>query len=94
LGSSLKLKALNQVNCGINITAASEIMGLAAVLGLDTQKFYDGIKSAEHCQHGFRQGVSWMLLDRGARILTATPKMSSATGITVKDVGIILDEAR
>ena len=90
LGSGTATKALNQVCCGIHIVASSEIMGLAAVLGLDTKKFYD--HQIQQDGERKRQGWSWMFENRGARMLQRSPPMSSATAIIVKDVGIIMDE--
>jgi 3-hydroxyisobutyrate dehydrogenase-like beta-hydroxyacid dehydrogenase len=91
LGAGQSAKALNQVQCGIHIPAASEIMGLAAVNGLDTQKFYDALTAKDP---GAKPpvGWSWMFENRGPRMLSATPPMASATLIINKDVGIIRDE--
>ena len=92
LGGGESAKALNQVMCGIHIVSASEIMGLAAVLGLDTQAFFDYIRSADPSWSTKKNlGWSWMLENRGPRIL-GDPTMSSATSIIDKDVGIIRDE--
>jgi 3-hydroxyisobutyrate dehydrogenase len=90
LGSGTATKALNQVCCGIHITASSEIMGLAAALGLDTQKFYD--YQIQQNGERKREGWSWMFENRGARMLQKEPPMASATAIINKDVGIIVDE--
>ena len=92
LGSGTATKALNQVCCGIHITASSEIMGLAAVLGLDTKKFYE--YQIQQDGERKREGWSWMFENRGARMLQREPPMSSATAIIVKDVGIIMDETK
>ena len=92
LGGGESAKALNQVMCGIHIVGASEIMGLAAVLGLDTQAFFDYIRSSDASWVTKKNlGWSWMLENRGPRIL-GDPTMSSATSIIDKDVGIIRDE--
>ena len=88
LGAGESAKALNQVQCGIHIVSASEIMGLAAILGVDTKSFFDQIATPGS------QGWSWMLANRGPRMLTRTPEMSSATAIIDKDVGIIRDEEK
>lgn len=93
LGAGQSAKALNQVMCGIHIVSASEIMGLAAVLGADTQSFFDYIKSGDESQKSKKVvGWTWMLENRGPRILSADPAMASATLIINKDVGIIRDE--
>jgi 3-hydroxyisobutyrate dehydrogenase len=94
LGAGQGAKALNQVMCGIHIVSASEIMGLAAVLGANTQAFFDYIKSSDETQKSKKVvGWTWMLENRGPRIL-GDPTMSSATLIIDKDVGIIRDEEK
>ena len=37
---------------------------------------------------------SWMLQDRGPRMLQAEPEVTSAVDIFVKDLGLVLDTAR
>jgi 3-hydroxyisobutyrate dehydrogenase len=95
LGAGQSAKALNQVMCGIHIVSASEIMGLAAVIGADTQSFFDYITSSDQSQASKKVvGWTWMLENRGPRILSATPAMASATLIIDKDVGIIREEEK
>jgi 3-hydroxyisobutyrate dehydrogenase len=91
LGAGQSAKALNQVMCGIHIVSASEIMGIAAVLGLDTQKFYDTLVARDSSGKTI-PGWTWMFENRGPRMLSATPPLASATAIINKDVGIIRDE--
>lgn len=92
LGSGTATKALNQVCCGIHIVASSEIMGLAAVLGLDTEKFYEYQIQQDRARK--REGWSWMFENRGVRMLQKEPPIASMTAIIVKDVGIIMDETK
>ncbi|KIW93812.1 uncharacterized protein Z519_05127 [Cladophialophora bantiana CBS 173.52] len=92
LGAGQSAKALNQVQCGIHIPSASEIMGLAAINGVDTQKFYDVLTAKDASTGKTRLGWSWMFENRGPRMLSASPPMASATAIINKDVGIIRDE--
>ncbi len=95
LGAGQSAKALNQVQCGIHIVSASEIMGLAAVLGADTRSFYDYLTSLDESQASKKVvGWTWMFENRGPRMLSATPPLASATLIIHKDVGIIEDEER
>ncbi|KAJ9610722.1 hypothetical protein H2200_005499 [Cladophialophora chaetospira] len=91
LGAGQSAKALNQVQAGVHIPSASEIMGLAAINGLDTEKFYDALTSKDSTGKP-PVGWSWMFENRGPRMLSATPPMASATLIINKDVGIIRDE--
>ncbi|KIW80660.1 hypothetical protein Z517_07276 [Fonsecaea pedrosoi CBS 271.37] len=92
LGAGQSAKALNQVMCGIHIPSASEIMGLAAINGVDTQKFYDALTTKDASTGKTPLGWSWMFENRGPRMLSASPPMASATAIINKDVGIIRDE--
>ena len=66
-------------------------MGLAAISGLDTQKFYDSLRR-DPSTGKTPIGWSWMLENRGPRMLSTTPPLASATLIINKDVGIIRDE--
>jgi len=91
LGGGESAKALNQVMCGIHIASASEIIGFAAILGADTQKFFDYLTSKDSTGKPV-VGWSWMFENRGPRLLSASPPMASATSIIDKDVGIIRDE--
>ena len=92
LGSALKVKNLNQVLCGIHIAAAAEIMGLAAVLGLDTRKFSEHVVS-KGSSAARQDSWSWMFEDRVVRMLDENPPLSSATSIILKDVRIVNGEA-
>jgi 3-hydroxyisobutyrate dehydrogenase len=95
LGGGESAKALNQVMCGIHIVAASEIMGLAALLKADTQAFYTHLTSSDSSWASKKNiGWTWMCENRAPRMLTATPAMSSATLIIDKDVNIIKDEEK
>ena len=90
LGAGQSAKALNQVQAGIHIVSASEIMGLAAVLGADTQAFFDYLTSSDDSQASKKVvGWTWMFENRGPRMLSATPPLASMTLIIHKDVGII-----
>jgi 3-hydroxyisobutyrate dehydrogenase len=92
LGAGQSAKALNQVQAGVHIPASSEIMGLAAINGLDTQKFYDYLASKDPSNGKHVVGWSWMFENRGPRMLSASPPLASMTLIINKDVGIIRDE--
>lgn len=91
LGAGQSAKALNQVMAGIHIPSASEIMGLAAISGLDTKKFYDFLVTKDSTGQ-LPPGWSWMFDNRGPRMLSTDPPLASATAIINKDVGIIQDE--
>jgi 3-hydroxyisobutyrate dehydrogenase len=91
LGAGQSAKALNQVMAGVHIPSASEIMGLAAISGIDTQKLYEYL-TTRTAEGKTPLGWSWMFENRGPRMLSADPPLASATLIINKDVGIIRDE--
>lgn len=91
LGAGTSAKALNQVQAGIHIVAASEVMSLAALAGLDTKQFLDTVNS-EPSPGKHPYGWTWMFTNRGPRMIDAALPVASAISIINKDVGIIYDE--
>jgi 3-hydroxyisobutyrate dehydrogenase len=85
-GQAAVLKTVNQLLCGIHIAAAAEAFSLAARCGLDPHLVLDVL--------GGSAASSWMLKDRGPRMLESDPAVSSAIDIFVKDLGLVLDTAR
>ena len=83
-GSTVKL--INQLMCGVHIAAAAEALSLGGRAGVDPQVIVEVVGNAA--------GASWMLNDRGPRMLGASPDVKSAVDIFVKDVGIVLDFGR
>ena len=85
MGSTAKM--INQLLCGVHIAAAAEAMHLAERAGVSTQTMAEII--------GVSAGNSWMFGDRVPRMLmTGEPPVTSAVDIFVKDLGIVLGEAR
>jgi 3-hydroxyisobutyrate dehydrogenase len=93
LGSALKVKVLNQVLCGIHIVAAAEIMGLAAVMGMDTRRFYESVASPGVELGRKKNCWSWMFEDRVPRMLDYKLPMESAMSNILRDVGAVNKEA-
>jgi len=91
IGAGSMAKTLHQLLAGVHIAAAAEVLSLAASCGLDLQVFYDLVASGA-------AGNSWMFGDRGKRIVDAMSGQSvevrSRVTIFIKDLGIVLDEAR
>lgn len=85
-GQGATMKAVNQLLCGVHIAVAAEAFALARKVGLDLDVVLDIL--------GGSAASSWMLKDRGPRMLKADPEVSSAVDIFVKDLGIVLDQAR
>ncbi|KAJ9651675.1 hypothetical protein H2198_009057 [Neophaeococcomyces mojaviensis] len=98
LGAGTSAKALNQVQCGIHIVGASEIMTLAALAGLNTKTFFDTVQQPQSSstdglsKEKFRYGWTWMLTNRAPRMIDPSLPIASAISIINKDVGIIVDE--
>ena len=84
LGSTAKM--INQLLCGVHIAAAAEAMHLAERAGVSPAMMHEIISVSA--------GNSWMWGDRGPRMMQDDPRVTSAVDIFVKDLGIVLGEAR
>ncbi|MCB1534271.1 MAG: NAD(P)-dependent oxidoreductase [Rhodoblastus sp.] len=82
-GAGSTAKAINQLLCGVNLAAAGEAMALARKLGVDVSQILDIVSGSA--------ASSWMLRDRGPRMLEDHPRVTSAVDIFVKDLGIVLE---
>jgi 3-hydroxyisobutyrate dehydrogenase len=80
------VKTVNQLLCGVHIASCAEALALAQRAGIDGQIALDIL--------GGSAASSWMLKDRGPRMLEDDPAVSSAVDIFVKDLGIVLDAGR
>ena len=85
-GQGAAVKTVNQLLCGVHIAALAEAMAMAEKAGLDGALMLKIL--------GGSAASSWMLHDRGPRMLEAEPVVSSAVDIFVKDLGIVLDAGR
>jgi putative dehydrogenase len=85
-GQGAAVKTVNQLLCGVHIAAAAEALALAARIGVEpgvALRILSGSAAA-----------SWMLNDRGPRMLEAEPAVTSAIDIFVKDLGIVMEAGR
>lgn len=85
-GQGAMVKTVNQLLCGVHIAVAAEGLSLATKVGVDLEimlKILSGSSAS-----------SWMLKDRGPRMLQADPEVTSAIDIFVKDLGIVLEAGR
>ncbi|QTL04738.1 NAD(P)-dependent oxidoreductase [Aquabacter sp. L1I39] len=82
-GQGATAKAVNQLLCGVHLAAAAEALSLAETLGLDMDAMLDIVSGSA--------ASSWMLRDRGPRMLERNPRVTSAVDIFVKDLGIVLE---
>lgn len=85
-GQGAVVKAVNQLLCGVHIAVAAEAMALAAKVGVDRKLMLELL--------GGSAASSWMLNDRGPRMLEDEPTVASAVDIFVKDLGIVLEAGR
>lgn len=85
-GQGATVKAVNQLLCGVHIAVVAEAFALAAKVGVDLPVLLEIM--------GGSAASSWMLKDRGPRMLQAEPEVSSAVDIFVKDLGIVLEAGR
>jgi 3-hydroxyisobutyrate dehydrogenase len=85
-GQGAMVKTINQLLCGIHIAAAAEAFSLAGKAGLDAEQLLEIL--------GGSAASSWMLKNRGPRMLEAEPPVASAVDIFVKDLGLVLDAGR
>jgi len=85
-GDGQGIKVINQHLCSIHIVAAAEALSLAQSLGLDPAQVLALVEGGA--------AGSWMLSDRGPRMLQSTDvAVSSAINIFVKDSGLVVDAA-
>jgi 3-hydroxyisobutyrate dehydrogenase len=77
---------VNQLLAGVHIVAAAEALALGIRAGADPRTLYDVICSSA--------GNSWMWQNRVPHILAGDDTPLSAVNIFVKDLGIVLDQAR
>jgi putative dehydrogenase len=85
-GQGATAKAVNQLLCGAHLAIAAEALSLAEKLGVDSTAMLDIVSGSA--------ASSWMLRDRGARMLEREPRVTSAVDIFVKDLGIVLEAGR
>jgi L-threonate 2-dehydrogenase len=85
-GQGALVKTVNQLLCGVHIAVAAEALALAAKVNVDLNILLQIL--------GGSAASSWMLKDRGPRMLEADPQVASAVDIFVKDLGIVLNAGR
>lgn len=85
-GQGAMVKAVNQLLCGVHIAVVAEAFSLAAKVGVDQAVLLEIMSGSS--------ASSWMLKDRGPRMIEQNPEVSSAVDIFVKDLGIVLETGR
>jgi putative dehydrogenase len=84
IGSTVKM--VNQLLAGVHIATAAEALALGIRAGADPETLFKVISESA--------GSSWMWQNRVPHILSGDDTASSAVNIFVKDLGIVLDQAR
>lgn len=84
-GDGQVLKGVNQLLCSIHLVAAAEALAVIGGLGLDQKRALELL--------GQGAAASWMLRDRGPRMLESADDIRSAISIFVKDSGIAAETA-
>jgi 3-hydroxyisobutyrate dehydrogenase len=85
-GDGQKVKLVNQLLCGVHIAAAAEALALAEAMQLDPAATWEILRGGA--------AASFMLDDRGARMVHGTDGVNSALDIFVKDMGLVTDASR
>ena len=83
IGQGSMTKTVNQLLCGVHIAATAEAFALASKVNIDLSIILDIMSESSVS--------SWMLKDRGPRMLKEQPEITSAVDIFVKDLGIVLN---
>ncbi len=86
IGVGSTVKMVNQLLAGVHIATAAEALALGIRAGADPETLYKVISDSA--------GSSWMWQNRVPHILAGDDTPSSAVNIFVKDLGIVLDQAR
>ncbi len=84
VGSTVKM--VNQLLAGVHIATAAEALALGIRAGVDPRTLFEVISGSA--------GSSWMWQNRVPHILDGDDTPLSAVNIFVKDLGIVLDQAR
>ena len=81
-GQGAAMKIVNQLLCGVHIAATAEALALAERSGIDAKVALEIVSGSA--------ASSWMLKNRGPRMVEDDPAVMSAVDIFVKDLGLVL----
>ena len=85
-GQGAVVKTVNQLLCGVHIAVIAEAFSLARKAGVDLNVLLEIMSGSA--------ASSWMLKDRGPRMIQGDPEVTSVIDIFVKDLGIVLESGR
>lgn len=86
ISNGQKIKAIHQLLAATNIISASEAMGLAATVGINTKQVMEHVNASD--------GASFMFENRTPHMINDDWSALSALGIILKDTYIVTDTAR
>lgn len=85
-GDAQRVKLVNQLLCGVHIAVAGEAIAFAEALGLDAKQSFEAVRAGA--------AASFMLSDRGERMIAPVEEVRSAVSIFVKDLNLVTHAAR
>ena len=85
-GQGSAMKAVNQLLCGVHIAAAAEALALAEKSGIEASTMLTLLQGSA--------ASSWMLNDRGPRMIAEPSDITSVIDIFCKDMGIVCESAK
>lgn len=85
-GQGAAMKIVNQLLCGVHIAVAAEGLAFAERQGIDPGLALESLSGSA--------ASSWMLKNRGPRMVGDDETVASAVDIFVKDLGLVLDAGR
>lgn len=85
-GMGATYKVVHQLAAGVHLAAAAELMALGEKAGCDPETLFDIVTHSA--------GQSWMLENRGPRMMMENPPVTSSVDIFIKDMGLVLDTGR
>ena len=85
-GQGAAMKIVNQLLCGVHIAVAAEGLAFAERQGIDPALALEILSGSA--------ASSWMLKNRGPRMVGDDASVASAVDIFVKDLGLVLDAGK
>jgi L-threonate 2-dehydrogenase len=85
-GQGASMKIVNQLLCGAHIAVAAEGLAFAERQGIDPKLALELLSGSA--------ASSWMLKNRGPRMVSDDGAVTSAVDIFVKDMGLVLDAGK
>lgn len=84
-GLGATYKVVHQLAAGVHLVAAAELLSFGQAAGCDPARLFSIVSEAA--------GQSWMLDDRGPRMLDPVGDVTSTVDIFVKDLGLVVQAA-